>query len=115
MIRVEIEPELSGEGYVLRVRDGQNGAILLSSTSQGYSRSIDAEKLARRLFGKPPATTGGGGANVVAGTLADRGAGGGGAAGRGATSFNAVAAPAPEAVELSVKRLDGTGYTETIR
>ena len=49
MINVEIEPDQAG-GYVLRVRDGDNKEILLSSTSQSYANAVDAEKVARRLF-----------------------------------------------------------------
>lgn len=50
MIRIEIGPDTAG-GYVLRVKDGENGRILLSSTSQSYANPEDAEKIARRLFG----------------------------------------------------------------
>lgn len=50
MIRIEIAPDV-GTGYVLRVKDGANGRILLSSTSQSYANPEDAEKIARRLFG----------------------------------------------------------------
>ncbi|MCV7230707.1 hypothetical protein [Mycolicibacterium komossense] len=49
MIRIEIEPDTAA-GYVLRVRDGDNHNILLSSTSQSYANEQDAERLAKRLF-----------------------------------------------------------------
>ncbi|WP_349318883.1 hypothetical protein [Mycolicibacterium canariasense] len=49
MIDVEIEPD-ARDGYTLRVRDGQNREILLSSTSQSYAHASDAEQIARRLF-----------------------------------------------------------------
>ena len=58
MIKVEIEPNDVEDpaddtyGYVLRVRDGQNGEVLLSSTSQGYTNPSFAQELARRIFAK---------------------------------------------------------------
>lgn len=101
MIRVEIEPVLERTGYVLRVRDGQNGNILLSSTSQSYSHAADAEALARRLFGGPP---------TAAGV-----ASGGGGAGPTATAVAVASGPVPEAVELVVALRNGAHRTELIR
>lgn len=68
MIRVEIAEhvtESSGPyeaeeiAYTLRVCDGANRNILLSSTSQMYSNRGFVEKLALRLFGMPPGSPSG--------------------------------------------------------
>lgn len=51
MIRIEIQPNDAPEqDYILRVRDGNNGNVLLSSTSQGYANPGFAQELSRRLF-----------------------------------------------------------------
>lgn len=56
MIKVEIEPNTvenpddENYGYVLRVRDGHNDDVLLSSTSQAYRNPGFAQDLARRLW-----------------------------------------------------------------
>lgn len=49
MIKVQIDPDEAG-GYVLRVRDGANDNILLSSTTQSYENVNFVQGLARRLF-----------------------------------------------------------------
>lgn len=49
MIDVEVEPDRA-DGYVLRVLDGDNRDVLLSSTSQSYANADFAERLAKRLF-----------------------------------------------------------------
>jgi hypothetical protein len=46
-IRIEVQPGENGK-YVVRTRDGENGKVLLSSTSQGYENHDEALHLARR-------------------------------------------------------------------
>jgi hypothetical protein len=122
MIRIEIEPgDADAEHYVLRVRDAQNGNVLLSSTAQGYNHATDAERIARRLFGGPSGTSSiafaGGGGGSGAGTQRHVKLGGGGGAGSSNSTFGAAGggSAAPEAVELVVRHRDGTHRTERIR
>lgn len=57
MIDLEIEPD-AADGYVLRVRDGANHDVLLSTTSQSYANEADVERLAKRLFASPAVWSG---------------------------------------------------------
>lgn len=119
-IQAHVHPDTRGK-FVVTVRDPANNEILLSSTSQGYENAGDAEKLARRLFGRtynPPGITfygpDGGVTAATPGHIETVVSGGGGGA-EGVMVGGSDRGGTLEPVELRVTYLDGTERTEVIR